>query len=227
MQGRKPIRIMLLDDHPIILLGLEVCLSREPDFDVIGRFGKSSLLITALHDQEVDIVLLDFSLAPDDVDGLSLLRGLKVRFPHVRLLVVSAVHDFASVTMILRCGADGFIGKEVEPQQLITAVRRVVAGKKYLSKGMSNLLYTQAVSSHEQHDDVEYEGLGFSQVSSNLTCRELEVLRCYLEGMSVTEIADKFSRSIKTISAQKQAALKKLGLRNANELFKMRYYLER
>ncbi|MHC8346698.1 response regulator [Pseudomonas sp. RT6P73] len=219
---------MLLDNHPIILLGLELCLGSMPDFDVVGCFGKSNLLITALRNQEVDIVLLDFSLAPGDVDGLSLIRGLKTRFPHVRLLVVSAVQDFASVTMSLRCGADGFIGKEVEPEQLIIAVRRVVAGKIYLSKSMSNLIYIQTVFAQEQSEqDMEHEGLNLSAVSSSLTFREHEVLRCYLEGMSVTEIADKFSRSIKTISTQKQSGLKKLGLRNANELFKMRHYLDR
>ncbi|NWD65964.1 response regulator transcription factor [Pseudomonas sp. IPO3774] len=229
MSTKHPIRIMLLDDHPFMLHGLEACLGTAHDIQILGSFSTSQSLILALSSQPVDLVLLDYSLGPDEVDGLNLVRALKIRFPAVRLLVISALHNPATVTMVMRCGADGFIGKEVDTSQLPVAVRKVASGKPYLSDGMTELLYDHDISTDDHKvpslkSDISSESILTN--SSSLTVREHEVLRCCLDGLSVTQIAEKFSRSIKTISTQKQSAFKKLGLRSDNELFKMRHQLD-
>lgn len=229
MSTKHPIRIMLLDDHPFMLHGLEACLGNSSDIQILGSFSASQSLIVALSSQPVDLVLLDYSLGPDEVDGLNLVRALKIRFPNVRLLVISALHNPATVTMVMRCGADGFIGKEVDTTQLPIAVRQVASGKPYLSEAMTELLYDHEISTEAHKTPVLSSDISSDLILTNnasLTVREHEVLRCCLDGLSVTQIAEKFSRSIKTISTQKQSAFKKLGLRSDNELFKMRHQLD-
>ncbi len=229
MYTKKPIGIMLLDDHPFMLHGLKACLGDESDIQILGSFNSSQSLITALHGQAADLVLLDYSLGPDEVDGLNLIRALKIRFPKVRLLVISALHNRATVAMVMRCGADGFIGKELDPTQLPVAVRRVASGKTYLSQGMTEQLREDETSVNApQLSEVNIDTSSTATLVKNadLTAREYEVLRCFVEGLSVTQIAEKFSRSIKTISTQKQSAFKKLGLRSDNELYKVRDQLE-
>lgn len=229
MSIKHPIRIMLLDDHPFMLHGLEACLGNTRDILILGSFTTSQSLILALSSQPVDLVLLDYSLGPDEVDGLNLIRALKIRFPTVRLLVISALHNPATVTMVMRCGADGFIGKEVDTTQLPIAIRKVASGKPYLSEGMTEQLYAHDISTDDHKIPAlksDTSGAAILASSSSLTVREHEVLRCCLDGLSVTQIAEKFSRSIKTISTQKQSAFKKLGLRSDNELFKMRHQLD-
>lgn len=229
MSAKQSIRVMLLDDHPVMLHGLAACLSEKDDIHILGSFNSSQGLIAALREHPADVVLLDYSLGPDEVDGLNLVRALKVRFPQVRLLVISASHNPATVTMVMRCGADGFIGKEADPQELPVALRRVAAGKGYLSEAMNGLLYEHEISTDEHQTATLTSTISSDRVltgSTSLTIREHEVLRCCLEGLSVSQIAEKFSRSIKTISSQKQSAFKKLGLRSNNELFKIRHQLD-
>lgn len=228
MSVKNPIRIMLLDDHIILLHGLEMCLGGSNDIHVVGSFSSSQLLIAALREQPVDLVLLDYSLGPEEIDGLNLIRLLKVRFPTLKLLIISASHNPATVAMVLRYGGDGFIGKEADPTQLPIAVRQVAAGGGYLSQEMTNLLYEHEISTDFNKTLEPSEGVSGESIltaNSSLTAREHEVLRCCLDGQSVTQIAEKFSRSVKTISSQKQSAFKKLGLKSDNELFKMRHQL--
>lgn len=225
MSAKPMIRIMLLDDHPFMLRGLEDSLKNEHYIQVVGSFSSSLALSAALREQPADLVLLDYSLGPDEVDGLNLVRWLKNHFPGVLLLVISAQHSPATVSMVLRCGADGFMGKDEPPAQLPIAIKSVVAGRGYLSSAMTDLLYNSPLSIDDNQTSFlvgEVTGDAKLTVNSSLTVREHEVLRCCLDGLSVTQIAEKFSRSIKTISTQKQSAFKKLGVRSDNELFKIR-----
>lgn len=223
MPPDKMIRVMLLDDHLLMLHGLQACLNAQTDIQILGSFNNSHSLLAALQHQQVDVVLLDYALGPEEIDGLNLVRGLKARYPKVRLLVVSALHNPATVSMVMRCGADGFIGKETDPTLLPVATRCVASGKSFLAEEMSQKLQDQDLTPpsdrpHTLRNNCE----NILTYNAALTVREHEVLRCCLEGMSVTKIAEKFSRSIKTISTQKQSAFKKLGVRSDNELYKIR-----
>jgi DNA-binding NarL/FixJ family response regulator len=109
------------------------------------------------------------------------------------------------------------------------AIRKVASGKVYLHEAMAEQLReNQGTVPGEPAVVEELDGLDVNPLTQHceLTAREHDVLRCCLDGMSVTQIAVKFSRSVKTISTQKQAAFKKLGLRSDNELYKVRYLLE-
>ncbi|GGA28281.1 response regulator transcription factor [Dyella nitratireducens] len=213
------LRVMLLDDHEVIRRGLELLLKQEYSVDVVGSFRTSRELFAALKDTRADVVIADYALGPSDVDGLNLIRALKIRFPSERILVMSSHHNPATVALAIRAGAHGFVGKGQDQADLMLAIRAVASGRTYLSRDLAAAIGSTAESGEAAGDEL----VGYSKLSP----REREVLRCVLDGMSVTEIAAKFSRGITTISAQKNSAFRKLGIRTNNELFKIRHLLDK
>lgn len=223
------LRLMLLDDHEFILHGMAHVLASQADIQVVSTHNTSRSLLEALRTTEVDIVVLDYSLSPGEVDGLNLIKAVGGRYPNIRVIVISSLHTPATVALSLRCGAAGFVGKELGSDELIRAVRTVAGGGIYLHADMEGELHCNNVATHPLEASEAEEGQPVAALlqMKSLTLREREVLRCCLDGLSVTKIAQKFSRSIKTISAQKQSAYRKLGVRTDNELFKQRAQLER
>ncbi|MFO2463021.1 response regulator transcription factor [Pseudomonas sp. 15FMM2] len=213
----KPIRIALLDDHAVVRHGLANTLAAEAGFEVVGIYERSRDLLRGLSEAPADLLLLDFSLSPEELDGVSLIRALRVKFPQCHILVLSAHHDPATVSLAMRVGARGFVGKGEDMTQLVKAIRKVASGAVYVSTDMTYRL-AETVTSVVRKDVSEAPG---ALVQAELTSREQEVIRCYLTGMTVSEIAEKFNRSIKTISTQKTSAFRKLGVTSNNELFKL------
>jgi two-component system, NarL family, captular synthesis response regulator RcsB len=215
-----PLRLMLLDDHEVVRRGLELLLTQGEHFEIAGSFTTSQELFAALQKDRVDVLVVDYSLGPAEVDGLNLIRALKVRFPHEKILVVSAHYNAATVALAMKAGAKGFVGKAQGHKELVTAIRAVAVGKTYLSPEMA-----LEISGGREGSSLLTDERALTD-DIKLSPREREVLRCYLDGMSVSQIAAKFSRSITTISAQKSAAFRKLGIRTDSELFKIRHLLE-
>ena len=218
----KRIRIALLDDHAVVRHGLVSHLTAEPDIDVVGAFESSRELMRVLGQTQADILLLDFSLGRDELDGVSLIRALRARHPDCRILVLSTHHEPATVSLALRVGARGFVGKGEDMADLMKAIRAVASGAIYLNAEMSyqvaDATTSGAVAPEGETDDPLHQ--------ASLSAREQEVIRCFLAGMTVSEIAEKFHRSIKTISSQKAAAFRKLGVTSNNDLFRIRQTFE-
>ncbi len=212
--------VMLLDDHEMVRQGIELGLNEEADLDVIGSFGTGRELMEALALRPVDVVVMDFILGPSDIDGLSLIQALNRRFSKCRPVVVTSHYTPATISLALKAGSWGVLGKTQKMTELITAIRTVAQGRIYLQpcmlpplQGMQPVLDIAKMKSKVE----------FSvplQLNACLTPKEQEVLRCFLDGMSVNSIAAKFSRSASTISTQKQSAYRKLGIRSDSELFK-------
>lgn len=218
----KRIRIALLDDHAVVRHGVVSHLAAEAGIDVVGAYETSRELMRGMHDAPADILLLDFALGRDELDGVSLIRALRAKFPDCRILVLSTHHESATVSLALRVGARGFVGKGEDMADLVKAIRTVASGAIYLSADMS---YQVADATRPEGGEPAETGESALQRAA-LSAREQEVIRCYLAGMTVTEIAEKFNRSIKTISAQKAAAFRKLGVTSNNGLFKIMSTLE-
>jgi two-component system, NarL family, captular synthesis response regulator RcsB len=220
-EAERRIRVALLDDHPVVLHGLSSQLALVPDISVVGEFETSRALMVALAAQEVDVLMMDYSLAPQEIDGVSLLRVLQARFPSLEILVVSGHGNPATAALAMRAGARGFVGKMRPMSELIEAIRAVAARKRYVDQSIAYELERVV----RKMPDAQEEGATTLAGQSSLSPREQEVLRCVLDGMAVTAIAKKFSRSVNTISTQKQAAYRKLGIRTDAELFKIQHSL--
>lgn len=218
----KRLKIALLDDHAIVRHGLVNQLQQEPDFEVVGVYARSREATAGLAAAPAEVLLLDFVLGPSELDGILLIRALRMKHPQCRLLIFSTHHDAATVILALRVGARGFLGKGEDINQLISAVRLVASGEVYLSPDMAYRVAEATAANNHSEETNRDEALRFVSLSA----REQDVIRCYLAGMTITEIAEKFSRSIKTISSQKAAAFRKLGVVSNNELFRIKHIIE-
>ncbi|NHR03587.1 response regulator transcription factor [Chromobacterium haemolyticum] len=220
MKKRK-IKVMLLDDHEVVRQGLGFRLSQESDIVLAGCFGDSRSFLAALNHDRPDVLVLDYALQPQDMDGLNLIRAIRARFPEVAILIMSSYYNTATVSLALRAGARGFVGKQQDLDELVRAIRVAVTGRVYLTAEMALELAQAQQADSVPADSSTHAPDAMDRVVrlSALSPREMEVLRCFLDGMTVSEIADKFSKSIKTISGQKQAAIKKLGLKSDHELY--------
>ncbi|MGE8617128.1 MAG: response regulator transcription factor [Achromobacter spanius] len=221
-------RIAILDDHPVVRAGMSAYLSQNRDIFVIGEFETSRDMIQALSDQPVDVLLIDYSLGPTEIDGISLIKMLRIKFPDARILVFSALYDPATVALALRSGAHGFVGKGGREDEIVLALRKVAAGGTYCDPQMTYLLSgasTEQVEPLARDTSPVDPGLSASTSGlldgASLSGREREVIRCLLAGMTISDIAIKFGRSPKTISAQKGTAYRKLGVTTDNGLFKL------
>lgn len=225
----SPLRIALLDDHSLIRAALKTHLSLEADFDVVGVFSGSSDLISALRELKVDLLVLDYQLRDSELDGFNLIRLLRVQYPKLGILISSSAEKPAIVNLAIGAGANGFLGKSQPVEDLIVAVRTVASGQLYLSPMMVFELEKTKLEPGQGRDAGD-DGVPVAEIvlanNSVLSHKEREVLRCYLDGMQVSQIAEKFARSRKTISGQKQAAFRKLGIRTNIELFKLQHTLD-
>ncbi|RMH82368.1 DNA-binding response regulator [Pseudomonas sp. AOB-7] len=222
----SPLRIAVLDDHSLIQLALQLRLSREADFKVVGVYSNSRDMFAELDSIEVDLLILDYVLGDNELDGLNLVRMVRRRFPELYILISSSAEKPSVVNLTLNAGANGFIGKSEDVELLLEAVRKVAAGKSYISPMLAYELDRDLSVNRAGVEIVEAQGAEVLLKDPALSPKEQEVLRCCLDGMSVSQIARKFSKSMKTISGQKQSAFRKLGVRTDAELFKLEQSLK-
>ena len=229
---RSPIRVAILDDHPIVRHGIKICLAGQRDIAVVGSFERSSELLRWLARNRADVLVLDYSLGPGEIDGVHLIHAIRSRFADCRILISSAFNAPTTVALAGLAGASGFFSKEQHVSELPDAIRRVNAGGTYCdpSLGMAVaavLTRPGALSAPPAAADAWEAGptgkKGRAAIDPKLllSSREYEVLRCCLAGMSISDIANKFSKSPKTISTQKNTAYRKLGIQSDVELYGM------
>lgn len=216
-----PIRVAVLDDHALVRQGIKASLATESDVLIVGDYANGRDLIVGLRSQPADVLLIDYALGPVEVDGISLIRTLRVKFPDARILVVSSYYDPATVALAIRAGACGFVGKGQNPNEMIKAIRVIALGGIYPNPEMSHQLADMNTKASAEEGNPAEEILSGAMLSP----REREVIRCYQEGMTVTQIAEKFGRSVKTISTQKSMAFKKLGVSSDNAFFMIKHRL--
>lgn len=222
-------QIAVLDDHPLIGKAMQYRLAQEPQLDLAGAFAQRQQLMTFLQRQPIDILVLDYMLGEDQLDGLQMVKQLRLHYPQLKILVSSAVEKPAIVQLLLKAGVQGFVGKSHDQEVLIDAIHQICRGKRFLTPDMMLELDKFQESDREMHDYLTPRQAGddITLMLRELSPREIEVIRCYLDGLSITQIAGKYARSRKTISGQKQTALRKLGLRSDLELFKYKQYFNK
>ena len=237
--AQRPFKIVLIDDHVAVRFGVTELLAKEADFEVVAAFATSGELLDDTKNTAIDILIVDYHLAAGDMDGLNLIRTLRQRFPDTKILVFSGQNNLAAVSLIMKAGAHGFIGKDQALQELVGAARTLALGRTYLPPNLSMELL-ELNKGHWMPNDAR-RPVAFSAIDERrsahnnklrhyrhnsvllsdaaLSNREREVLSYYLRGHSVTDIAQRLDRSVKTVSTQKRSAFRKLGIRTDSELF--------
>ena len=210
-QHSTPINIVVADDHPVVVMGVSKMIDELDGIRVIATATTISQLFECLSKNNCDILVCDYSFENDkEPDGLLLLEKIRRTYPEVKIILLTAHDDLVIVQRAVKAGVSGFLSKASNDTSLISSViTRVYNGEKYLDP-----LTSKAMLQHMMSGELSVPNL----LTSNLTARELEVVRMFSRGMSVTDIAHYTDRSIKTISTQKKQAMLKLGACNDVEL---------
>lgn len=198
---------MVVDDHAIVLHGLKELINNEPDLEVTLTADSAERALEILREHLPDIVVTDISLP--GLSGLELIKELTRLRPGLPTLVLSMHDELVHGERALRAGAKGYLVKQEAPEKVIEAIRKVLAGERYLSERMQALLAHKGSGRRANQPP---------SVLSSLTDREHEIFRLVGIGLGTSEIALKLNRSVKTIEAHRANLKQKLGLRNAHEL---------
>jgi len=198
------IRILIADDHAIVREGLKQIVAETSDMVVADEASSGHEVLNKVRDNEYDVVVLDISMPGGD--GLNILKQIKREIPKLFVLVLSMHPEEQYAVRVLKAGAAGYLTKESAPDELITAIRRVSTGRKYVSSSLAEKLALDLVSEKEK------------PLYETLSDREYQVMCMIASGKKVKEIAEELCLSVKTISTYRSRVLYKMRMKNNAEL---------
>jgi DNA-binding NarL/FixJ family response regulator len=211
----KTVRILIIDDHKMVRDGIRSMLETYDDkyqFIVTeaetGEEGVESAIT-----QEHDIILMDYQLPK--IDGADAVKAIIEKKPEAKILALSSYNEFMYVNRMMKMGARGYILKNVGPDEMIRAIETILDGKKYYSNDVAVKLMT-----FENNNPVEIKARKGVKTEERLTIRELEILKCVVDGLTSEEIAGKLELSKRTVDKHRQNIIDKLGVKNRSELIK-------
>lgn len=194
MTGVTTIRILLVDDHPVVRAGLVGLLSSQPDFEVVGEASNGLEALELLDKLRPDVVLMDLRMP--QMDGVSAIRQIRAKFPKVQILVLTTYDTDSEIVRAVEAGATGYLLKDVPREELFRAVRLCAQGEAVLSPPIAARLLGRMRGPTEE----------------NLSMRELEVLSLVAKGFSNKEVARKLKISEATVKTHLLHAFAKLGV---------------
>ncbi|RFC71467.1 response regulator transcription factor [Streptomyces sp. AcE210] len=208
MNAVEPIRVLLVDDDPLVRAGLSFMLGGASDIEIVGQAGDGSEVPALVAETRPDVVLMDIRMP--DVDGLAATEALRARPDAPDVIVLTTFHADEQVLRALRAGAAGFVLKDTAPAEIVEAVRRVASGAPVLSPTVTRQLITRATGPDPQQD----RRARARERLAELADREREVAVAVGRGAANAEIAAELYMSVATVKAHVSRILAKLGLNN-------------
>ncbi|MBR9800726.1 MAG: response regulator [Rubinisphaera brasiliensis] len=203
----KTVRILLVDDHPVVRQGLRMMIEREGDMQVCGEANGMAEAMKSYFENKPEVVVVDISL--HNGSGIELVKELIAHEENLKILVCSMHDESLFADRALHAGAKGYINKEEAMDKLIDAIRRVAAGRVYLSDQMTDRMLCRQVGAGDERPKSALE---------TLSDRELEVFEQIGHGVTTRQIAEKLHLSPKTVETYRENIKHKLNLANATEL---------
>ena len=203
------IRVLLVDDHPVLRRGLTQMINAETDMTVCGEAEDSAGAITGIAKTRPDIALVDISLKNES--GLELVKNLESQFPLVALIVLSMHDEALYAERALRAGARAYVMKRESTKNVLASIRRVLEGGVYVSERVVNSMARRFSSSPKGAESSPVE---------RLSDRELEIFRLLGQGRTTTQIAEDLHLSLKTVQAYCARAKEKFGVSSLGELLR-------
>ncbi len=200
------IRVLVCDDHQIVRQGIKQILADASDLALAGEAASGPEAVARVREGGIDVVLLD--IAMPQRDGLDVLRQLKGEYPKLPVLMLSTYPDRQYAVRSLKLGASGYLNKSADSEQMCEAIRRVAAGRLFITPHVAEQL-AGAVGAGREDDAPLHE---------RLSHREYQVFRLLAEGRSVGEIAEQLVLAPNTVSTYRARVLEKTGVRNDVEL---------
>jgi len=204
----EKIRIVLADDHPIVLDGLRNLIRAEPDFELVGEAASGLSALKIVREQRPDVAVLDISMP--ELNGIVLSRRLNGEMPALRLLILTLHEDRAYLNQALEAGVRGYVLKRSAVENLVQAIRAVMVGGLYIDPAIVGRVF--------ESKQINKRLAARKGVAPALTDREADVLKMAALGFTNKEIASRLDVGVKSIETYKARGLEKLGLKTRAEL---------
>jgi DNA-binding NarL/FixJ family response regulator len=203
-------RVLIADDHPIFRAGLKEVLAKDSEVKAVGEADDGNKALALARKERWDVAVLDISMPGKD--GLEVLQELQRERPKLPILVLSAHPEDQMALRLLKAGAAGYLTKDKAPEVLLTAIRKVLRGEKYISESLAEKTALHVIS--------EAPGL----LHETLSDREYQVMRMIASGKTIKEIGEALFLSARTVSTYRARLLEKMNMKSNTEL--LRYALE-
>ena len=203
------IKVLLADDHQILRQGLRTLLEREPDLEVVAEADNGRSTVRLARETQPEVIIMD--VAMPDLNGIEATRQIISEMPKVKVIALSMYADRRFVANMLKAGASGYLLKDCASEELVRAIRVVLAHKTFLSPGVTDIVVKDYVQTPQGPD---------TSVFSVLSNREREVLQLMAEGKSTNQIAECLHVSVKTVETHRQQMMQKLKIHSVAELTK-------
>jgi len=203
-------RVLLVEDHIVVRQGIKALLSEEADLEIVGEADNGREALVLVEKLHPDVVLMDISMP--GLNGIEATHQICQRHDDVKVVILSMYASEEYVFQVLRAGAAGYVLKQSDSSEVLTAIRAALAGGSFLSPPISRAViddYIHRAEARGQGDDLD-----------PLTSREREVLQLLAEGFSNKEIAEQLSISVKTVESHRSNMMSKLDVSNKTELVK-------
>jgi two-component system nitrate/nitrite response regulator NarL len=195
----EPIRILVVDDHPIVRRGIVMCMALQERIQVVGEAADGREAMDKIRVLKPDVVLMDIDMP--QMNGMAATDLLRREQPSIKVIILSMYSNTDYVMRIIECGARGFVLKEASPAELVQAIESVHAGQTHFSPDVARVALNQVV-----------RGSGESTPLSRLTNREREVLVQIADGLSNKEIAHQLSIGVRTVETHRERIMRKLDI---------------
>lgn len=201
---KKKVEILIADDHPIVRAGFKQVIADTGDMEVAAEASNGTEVLNLIRKRDFDIILLDISMPGRN--GLEVLKDIKAIKPKIPILFLSIYPEEQYAIRALRAGASGYLTKASAPHELISAIRKVIGGGKYISSALAEKL-------------TDYLGGDVDKAPhERLSDRELQVMLMIASGKTVSQIAQELCLSVKTVSTYRSHILEKMKLKNNAEI---------
>ncbi len=202
------LRIALADDHPLVLMGMNDLLGKDLSFDVVATLSSPTELVDYLARDLPHVVITDYSMPGDEVygDGIRLVKYLIRHYPDTRIVVLTMVSNPMIISALYDAGVDAVVHKHNDLGEIVTALHTLQAGRKYYPPDF------------QRDGTVAARSKFLGERINSLSPKEFEVLRHFIRGESMMQVADSLKRSVKTVSGQKISAMRKLNVQTDQDL---------
>jgi len=204
--ANERIKILIADDHAIVREGLKQIVAEEKDIIVAGEAENSSKLMELLEKEKWNLVVLDINMPGKS--GLEALKDIRIRYPELPVLILSMFSEDQYGLRAIKAGASGYLKKVSAPTELVTAIRKIVSGGKYINPSLAEKLADKFESTKQE------------LMHENLSDREYQIMCSIALGKSAEEIARELSISINTVYTYRTRILEKMSMKSNVELTK-------
>lgn len=201
----KMIRLLIADDHPVIIDGIKMILEKETDINLVAEVYNGKALMDLLEKEEVDVVLTDINMP--EMNGIEVAKLITEKYPNVKVIAFSQYDEKRFVKQVLKSGASGYMLKSTPAREFVKAIKMVHGGGMYLSEGLPNI-FNEKPKKRSNY------------LFPDISPRELDVLKEICEGKNTQEIADTLFISYNTVETHRANLLLKVGVKNTAGLVK-------